>query len=376
MSSKLRLKIYYRCLIVSVVLLMLGGAMVLSSSAPYALQTTGDAFYYFKRQCLFFVFGLILFFYFRNLHYEKLRKAAKPLIIVSLILLVLVLFVGTEVKGAKRAISFGGFRFQPSELAKFALIVYLANFFARYEEQKKSRKSFLIPACVTGLMMVLLLKEPDFGSTMTVFAYAMAFMILGGVNWMIIIGTLLSFAPAVWYLINNKPYMWKRITGFLSPEKDPLGIGYHVIQALITIGSGGLWGVGLGRGRQKLEFLPEAHKDYVFAVIGEELGFMGCIAVMALFGTLIFTGFWLSRRIKDTFGRYLVFGISIYFGLQVFLHAGVTMSVLPPKGTTLPFFSYGGSSLVIAMAMLGVFFSLIRNAEFESDEPEMISEIL
>ncbi|HOK80117.1 MAG TPA: putative lipid II flippase FtsW [bacterium] len=376
MSSRQRLKIYYRCLIVSAVLLMLGGAMVLSSSAPYALQTTGDAFYYFKRHCLFFVLGLMLFFYFRNLHYEKLRKAAKPLIIVSLVLLVLVLFLGTEIKGAKRAISFGGFRFQPSELAKFALIVYLANFFARYEQQKKSKKSFIIPACVTGLMMVLLLKEPDFGSTVTVFAYAMAFMIVGGISWMIVAGTLFSFAPAVWYLIHNKPYMWKRIASFLSPEKDPLGIGYHVIQALITIGSGGLWGVGLGRGRQKLEFLPEAHKDYVFAVIGEELGFVGCIAVIALFGTLIFTGFWLSRRIKDAFGRYLAFGISIYFGIQVFLHAGVTMKVLPPKGTTLPFFSYGGSSLVIAMTMLGIFFSLIRNAELESEGPEMISEIL
>ncbi|MCM8825490.1 MAG: FtsW/RodA/SpoVE family cell cycle protein, partial [Candidatus Omnitrophica bacterium] len=192
----------------------------------------------------------------------------------------------------------------------------------------------------------------------------------------IVAGALFSSVPAAVYLIFNKPYMWKRIVAFLWPEKDPLGVGYHVIQSLISIGSGGLLGVGLGRGRQKMEFLPEAHKDYVFAVIGEEFGFAGAVFVLVSFGVIIFTAMWMSRRIKDVFGRYLAFGISMYFGIQIFIHVGVTIKILPPKGTTLPFFSYGGSSLIVALAMLGVFFSLIRNAQLQGDEPELISEIL
>ncbi|MCM8817566.1 MAG: putative lipid II flippase FtsW [Candidatus Omnitrophica bacterium] len=376
MSSRQRLKVYYKCLIASALLLVLGAAMVLSSSSSYALQHTGDPLYYFKKHCLFFVPGLCLFFFLRRMHYSKLRRYAKLLVLISLVLLILTLIVGTEVKGSKRSISIKGFRFQPSELAKFSLIIYLAHFFARYQEENKNKKVFIIPIAIAGLIMVLLLLEPDFGSTVTVFAYLMGFLIVSGINWLFVPATILSSIPAIIYLIKNKPYMWKRIVAFLNPEQDPLGAGYHVIQALISIGSGGIFGVGLGRGRQKMEFLPEAHKDYVFAVIGEELGFAGCVFVLFLFGIIIFTGFWLSRKIRDVFGRYLAFGISIYFGIQTFLHAGVTMKILPPKGTTLPFFSYGGSSLVVALAILGVFFSLIQNADFEDDEPELVSEIL
>lgn len=375
MSSRLRLKIYYKCLFASVMLLTIGAAMVLSSSASYALQHTGDIFYYFKRHCIYLIPGIFLFLLFRKLHYQKLRKVAKILVIVSLVLLILTLILGAEVKGSKRTIGFKGFRFQPSELAKFSLIIYLAHFFARYEEEKKSKKVFLVPFVITGLIMGLLLLEPDFGSTATVFAYLMGFLIVAGINWFFVFGALLSAVPCVFYLIQKKPYMWKRIVAFINPEQDPLGIGYHVIQALISIGSGGLFGVGLGRGRQKLEFLPEAHKDYVFAVVGEEMGFVGAVFILFLFGIIVFTGFWLSRKIKDVFGRYLAFGISMYFGVQVFLHAGVTMKLLPPKGTTLPFFSYGGSSLVICLAILGVFFSLIKNAEIE-DEQEIVADII
>lgn len=376
MSSRQRLKIYYRCLVASVLLLILGSAMVLSSSSPYALQHTGDPFYYFKKHCLFLIPGLILFFLFKNLHYSKLRPLAKMLVLISVSLLFLTLIFGAEVKGSKRSINIGGFRFQSSELAKFSLIIYLAHFFARCEEEKKNRKAFIIPVVVSGVMMVLLLKEPDFGSTVTVFSYLMAFLIIGGINWLFIPATILSAIPAVIFLIKKEPYMWRRILAFIKPEQDPLGAGYHVIQALISVGSGGIFGVGLGRGRQKMEFLPEAHKDYVFAVIGEEMGIIGCVLVLFLFGIIVFTGFWLSRKIKDVFGRYLAYGISIYFGIQVFIHAGVTVKILPPKGTTLPFFSYGGSALVVALAMLGVLFSLIQNADFEGDEPELVSEIL
>ncbi|MCM8824688.1 MAG: FtsW/RodA/SpoVE family cell cycle protein, partial [Candidatus Omnitrophica bacterium] len=217
MSSRQRLRIYYKCLIFSTLLIIFGAAMVLSSSSPYALQHTGDPFYYFKKHCLFLIPGLMLFYCFRNLHYEKLRKIAKLLVIVSVFFLILTLFIGTEVKGAKRSINFKFFNFQPSELAKFALIIYLAHFFARYEEEKKSKKVFIIPFVITGVMMSLLLLEPDFGSTVTIFAYVMGFLIVAGINWFIITGMLLSSVPAVVYLIHKKPYMWKRIIGFINP---------------------------------------------------------------------------------------------------------------------------------------------------------------
>ncbi|MCM8764151.1 MAG: FtsW/RodA/SpoVE family cell cycle protein, partial [Candidatus Omnitrophica bacterium] len=280
----------------SVVLIICGAAMVLSSSSPYALQRAGDPFYYFRKHCLFLIPGTLLFFYFRNLHYQKLRKFAKALVLVSLALLMATLIFGTEVKGSKRSINCKAFKFQPSELAKFSLIVYLAHFFARCEEERRNKKVFVIPVAITVLMMLLLLLEPDFGCTVTIFAYLMSFLIVAGINWFIAAGALLSSVPAVVYLIHSKPYMWKRIAAFMDPDKDPLGVGYHVIQSLISIGSGGFLGVGLGRGRQKMEFLPEAHKDYVFAVIGEELGFAGAMFFLILFGVIIFTALWLSRR--------------------------------------------------------------------------------
>ncbi|HRV05004.1 MAG TPA: putative lipid II flippase FtsW [Candidatus Ratteibacteria bacterium] len=375
MSSRTRLKIYYRCLIASAILLVGGCAMVLSASAPYALQTTKDAFFYFKRHCIFFVVGLFLFFYLQNLHYSNLKKIGKWLIIFSIILLVMTLFVGTEVKGAKRSIGFKGFGFQASELAKFAIVIYLADFFSRFSQREKSRKEFFIPIIVCGIIMLLLIAEPDFGSTMIVFSYLMAFLIVAGINWKVIAGMFLSCIPAVWYLIHFEPYRWKRIIAFLWPERDPLGIGYSVIQALISVGSGGIFGVGLGRGRQKLEFLPEAHKDYVFAVLCEETGFIGACFILFLFLTIIMTALWFSNKIKDTFGKYLAFGIGVYFGTQVFLHTGVVVKILPPKGTTLPFFSYGGSSLVMSMVVLGVLFSIIKNAEIEDRSDVFVHDV-
>ena len=350
--------------------------MVLSSSAPYALQVTGDAFFYFKRHCLFFIPGLFLFFFLKNYHYTKLKRFSKLLIVVSIILLLITPIVGTRVKGAKRSIGFKGINLQPSELAKFALVIYFADFFARFKQQKKSKKEFFIPSAVCGLIMLLLMAEPDFGSTIIVFLYLMAFLIVSGLPWGVICGIFVGCVPAVWYLVHFEPYRWKRVLAFLWPEKDPLGIGYSVIQALISVGSGGFFGVGLGRGRQKLEFLPEAHKDYVFAVIAEETGFVGACFVLFLFATIIWTAFWFSHKTKDAFGKYLAFGIGIYFSIQVLLHTGVVVKILPPKGTTLPFFSYGGSSLVISMAMLGVFFNIIKNADIENQEDSFTLDAL
>jgi cell division protein FtsW len=374
MSSRERLRIYYKCLIVSIALLLFGSAMVMSASAPYALERTGDAFYFFKRHAIYFCVGLGFFFFFRAQPPIRLKRIGKYLLLISIVLLVLVLIVGHEVNGSRRSLGYSGIRFQPSELARFALIIYLADYLSRKRE-RISGVRLIKPAVVSGIIMLLLLLEPDFGSTFLVFLYTLTFFFLAGLNWKFIPGIVAAAMSGIVFLIKAEPYRWNRILAFFHPESDPQGIGYQVIQALITVGSGGWHGVGLGRGRQKLEFLPEAHKDYVFAVVGEELGFIGACAVLILFSALIISAFKISMRLRDPFARYLSCGIGFYFAYQVLLHTGVVVKILPPKGTTLPFFSYGGSSLVIGMAALGTLFGLIRYLEDEETDLELCTEI-
>ncbi|MCL5408720.1 MAG: putative lipid II flippase FtsW [Candidatus Omnitrophica bacterium] len=369
MSSKEWLKTYYNCLIVCVILWIWGMVMVMSSSTPSGIQNTGNAFYYFERQVIFFVLGLGLFMFFRNFQYQKLKKFSKPLILFSFLLLTGVIVLGHVVKGARRDIGFGSIGFQPSELAKVAFIIYLADFFSRKYGKQMILKDFTAPLVVLIFMMLLLIKEPDFGSTVLVFLYAAGLLFLAGINLKILFGFIGSFIPLAAVLIAMAPYRMKRIIGFLHPNQHPYGIGYQIIQSLISLGSGGIFGVGIGNGKQKLAFLPEAYKDYVFAIIGEETGLIGTLGVIVLFAILVLICLKVSRKTKDPFGKYLASGIGLYFGCQVILNIGVVIDLLPSKGTTLPFFSYGGSSLVMSMATLGVLFNLIKNLRNEEDLP-------
>ena len=367
MSSKEQLKIYYNCLIAALILIIGGSAMVLSSSTSFAIQNTGDAFSYFEKHLVFLAVGSCFFLFFQSFNYRRLRKWSKFILIVSFLLLIAVIVVGHRVKGAKRTIGYGSMRFQPSELAKLGLILYLADFFAKKKERIKP-KMLIAPLCVLGIMAILLMKEPDFGSTFLIFLYTLSFFFLAGLDWKIIAGCIGSFIPMAAALIYFATYRMHRIMGFLHPENDPHGIGYQISQSLISLGSGGLYGVGIGKGRQKLEFLPEAYKDYVFAIVGEEMGLIGTLCLLILFAMIVSSCFKLAKRLKDPFGKYLVSGIGVYFGFQVALHAGVVVNSLPPKGTTLPFFSFGGSSLIIGMVTLGIFFNIIRSLSEQKED--------
>jgi cell division protein FtsW len=349
--------------------------MVLSSSTPSGIQNTGNAFYYFEKQSIFFFLGLGLFMFFKNFPYQKLKKFAKPFVILSFFLLVGVIVLGHIVKGARRDIGFGPLEFQPSELAKVAFIIYLADFFSRKYGKKMVLKDFTAPLIVLVFMMLLLIKEPDFGSTVLIFLYAVGLLFLAGMNLKIIFGFIGSFIPIAVVLVAMAPYRMKRIIGFLHPNQHPYGIGYQIIQSLISLGSGGIFGVGIGNGKQKLAFLPESYKDYVFAIIGEETGLIGTIGVIALFTVLVLICLYVSRKTKDPFGKYLASGIGLYFGCQVLLNIGVVIDILPSKGTTLPFFSYGGSSLVMSMATLGILFSIIKGLRTEEEIPIISSPL-
>ncbi len=353
--------------------------MVLSSSTPSGIQNTGNPFYYFERQIAFFIFGLILFMFFKSFPYQKLKKFSKSFIIISFFLLAGVIVLGHVVKGARREIGFGSIGFQPSEFAKVAFIIYLADFFSKRYGKKMVLKDFMAPLIVLCFMMLLLIKEPDFGSTVLIFLYAVGLLFLAGINIKIIFGFIGSFIPVAGALVYMAPYRMKRIIGFLHPNHHPYGIGYQIIQSLISLGSGGIVGVGIGNGKQKLAFLPEAYKDYVFAIIGEETGLIGTIGLILLFTALILICLKIARQIKDPFGKYLASGIGLYFGCQIILNIGVVIDLLPSKGTTLPFFSYGGSSLVMSMATLGILFNIIKSAEKEEEiplfKPDFFSEV-
>ena len=375
MSSKEWSALYYRCLIVCVILWVWGMVMVMSSSTHSGIENTGNPFHYFERQLLFFVLGFGLFMFFRSFPYQKLKKFAKPMVLLSFLLLTAVIVLGHVVKGARREIGFGSIGFQPSELAKVAFIIYLADFFSRKYGKQMILKDFTAPLVVLVFMMFLLIKEPDFGSTVLIFLYTVGLLFLAGINLKIIFGFIGLFIPLAGVLVVMAPYRMKRIIGFLHPNQHPYGIGYQIIQSLISLGSGGIVGVGIGNGKQKLAFLPEAYKDYVFAIVGEESGLIGTIGIIILFAILVLVCLKVAMKIKDPFGKYLASGIGLYFGCQIILNIGVVIDLLPSKGTTLPFFSYGGSSLVMSMATLGILFSLIKSLRTEEDFPLLRSDI-
>jgi cell division protein FtsW len=291
------------------------------------------------------------------------RRFAYPILAISFIVLLLVLIPGIGVSrgGARRWILFPGFAFQPSELAKLALVFYLARSMAKKEEMIRTFSVGVLPhLIVTGLFAGMLLLEPDFGTALilTVLLYLMLF--IGGVRVPHLLATGLMALPALIYVMTQAEYRLRRLLTFLDPWSDAAGSGFHVIQSLIAFGSGQVWGRGLGESRQKLFYLPEAHTDFVYSVIGEELGLWGALMVLALFGVIIARGFQLTARIEEPFDQYLAFGLTVLLGLQALIHMGVVMGLMPTKGLVLPFISYGGSAMVINLMEAGILLGLSR----------------
>ncbi|MBN2428188.1 MAG: putative lipid II flippase FtsW [Deltaproteobacteria bacterium] len=354
-------------LLLAVVLSCLGVIMVYSASAVVAGERFADGFHFLKRQGLFLAVGFILMGIAMFFDYRHLRKTAIPMLILSLGLLVLILFpgMGREVNGAVRWFRLGGISFQPSELAKLALVIYMAHSLTKKKQKIKSfRMGFLPYMLVMATMLLLILMEPDLGSGMVLAAVGLLIMIIAGVKLRYLFSVVIMMVPFLYFAIMNVPYRRERILAFLNPWKAPDSYGYQIIQSQIAFEAGGLWGQGLGEGKQKLFYLPEAHTDFVFSVVGEELGFIGVLVVISMFLLLIIQGFRIALNTEDPFGRYLAFGLTVLLGLEAFLNVAVVLGLLPPKGMALPFLSYGGSNLVCSLVAVGILLSISsRNAE-------------
>jgi cell division protein FtsW len=332
-----------------------GTVMVFSAGAVFAAKRYGDAFYFLKRELVYALIGLCGFQVALRIDYGIYRRFAYPLLAASVLLLAAVLKLGPRVGGAIRWFRFGPLSFQPSELAKFALCVYLATLLARKAEQVKDFSvGFLPPLVVTGVLMGLLLKQPDLGTAVIFGAVALGLLFVAGTRTSYLILAVLVAAPAGWNFILSTPFRMRRMLAFLDPWAFRRDVGYQITESLISVGSGGVSGLGLGDGRQKLFFLPEAHTDFILSIVGEELGLCGILFVVAAFAVLVARGLRAALRARDPFGCYLAFGITAMFGLQALVNVGVVLGSLPTKGLPLPFISYGGTSLVASLFMAGV----------------------
>jgi len=338
-----------------------GLVMVYSSSAVSALSRTGDSFYYLKRQALAFALGIASCIGMLKLGYRRLAWLAYPALLVAVAVLIAVLVpgVGTTAGGARRWIRLPGFSLQPAEIAKLALVVYLAYSLAKKREKVKVFAVGFLPHClVTGLLIVLALAEPDFGTAVTMGLILFALLFAAGTKLSYLVGSMLAALPVLYHLVASSPYRMKRILAFMDPWAHRHDVGYQIAESLMSIGSGGVTGLGLGDGRQKLFFLPEAHTDFIFSIVGEELGLLGVALVIALYGVVVWRGFRASFNASEPFGAYLALGLTTLLGVQAVVNMMVAMGMLPTKGLTLPFVSYGGSSLVICLTATGLLLSI------------------
>jgi cell division protein FtsW len=340
-------------LLSAITLLGLGLVMIASASIGIAERQVGDPFYYLLRQGLFAAMGVALAFAAAQVPLKVWQTIGPLLLMLSGILLVALFIpgVGRSVNGSTRWLMLGPFNLQPSEMVKLTFIIYLAGYLVRRSEAVRNTVSgFLMPMSLVGIFAVLMLLQPDFGASAVVMATALGMMFLGGIRlWLF--GLLLAMAASALALLAiSSPYRMERLTTFLNPWADPFNSGFQLTQSLIAFGRGEWQGVGLGSSVQKLFYLPEAHTDFVYAVLAEELGLIGAALVVVLFGVLIWRIFRIGKCSAESgndFGSYLSYGIGLWLAMQAFINMGVNMGLLPTKGLTLPLMSYGGSSMII-----------------------------
>ncbi len=348
-------------LFVIFMLLGIGIVMVGSSSLEIAARKLDQPFYYLVRQMIYVGIGVTVAAALLRVPLTFWEKRGSYLLMFAVLLLILVLVpgVGREVNGSLRWLPLGIANFQPSELAKLFVIVYMAGYLVRHgDAMQTALGGFVRPMVVLTLICALLLAEPDLGAAAVILATAMAMMFLGGVRFSQFLVLIVLMVLVMAALTVSSPYRLERITAFMDPWADPFNSGFQLTQALIAFGRGEWFGVGLGGSVQKLFYLPEAHTDFLFAVISEEFGFIGGLTIIALFSFIVVRAFMIGRfaeKVGLRFASYLAYGIGVWIGIQAFINIGVNMGVLPTKGLTLPFMSYGGSSILvmcIAIALL------------------------
>ncbi len=353
----------------TMILIAIGIVMIYSASSIYALDVMKDSAYFLKRHLLYVFFGGALAYAVVSVNLNDLRKYSKRILIAWLVLMVLVLVphVGTSAGGARRWFKLLGFSFQPSEFLKLALIFYMADFLDRKKESLGDLKRTVLPALfVLGVCAGLVFLQPDLGTAVTIALVALILFFAAGFKILHLFSIVAAAVPALCYAMLAKPYRRKRILAFFHPWDDPRGVGFQIIQSFLALGSGGIFGVGLGRSQQKLFYLPESHTDFIFSIIGEELGFVGASAVVILFIVFIFAGMSIVFRSKNFFSQLFALGLVSLIGFEAVINIGVSLGALPTKGLSLPFISYGGTALMANMMAMGLLIR-ISNEAIEDD---------
>ncbi len=351
--------------IITLSLLSLGIVMVFSASSVTAYHELGDAYHYLKRQSLWAAIGLVALVICMNIDYHLWARLADPLIVVSVIALVVVLVpgVGITISGSRRWLGVGPARVQPSEFAKLSMVIFLAEYLSTSPDRVKSViRGILVPLILVGICVLLVLREPDLGTCIGMAAVAWLMLLTAGGSPGWLVGLAAMTAPVIYLYARHDPVRMRRLTSFLDPWADPLDSGFHIIQSLLALGSGGLVGTGLGLSRQKFYYLPEQHTDFIFAIIGEELGFLGAALVVFLYALFAWRGFRASLNSPDSFGSLLAAGITIMVALQAAMNIAVVTGSIPITGITLPLISSGGSSLVPMLAGIGILLNITRRA--------------
>ncbi len=363
--TKGKSKINYSILVPTIALLLIGLSTLWSASTAESQQNYGNSSYYLIHQLTRGVLlGLIGMYFFSKFDYQKLKKPAGIFIAAVLVLLVLVKMpgLGVTANGATRWISFGPIFFQPAELAKLALVIYLAAWTAKPNKGSSNNfwESIFPPLLILGVMSLLVIWQPDLGSTISLVSIAMAMFFAGGAKLKYLAWVTASGIVGILGLAWLEPYRLQRLTVFLNPGGDTLGIGYQINQALIAVGSGGLFGYGYGFSRQKHFYLPETINDSIFAIIAEELGFIRVTLILLIFAFLLYKCLQVALKSNDNFGRMLAFGITAMIGINVIINVGAIIGLIPLTGIPLPFFSYGSTAMVIALSVIGILLNISK----------------
>ena len=347
-------------------LLMIGLVMVLSASSIRSFNMFGSSFYFFKRQLITVGIGLIAMFILMKIDYHLYKKLSKIILFGTFLLLVIVLIpgIGQFRGGSRRWIDLGLFGFQPSGVAKLGIIIYFSHYLSKKRDQLDDFFNGILPALIIlGAVFFLILIEPDLGTAITIVINSFILIFVAGAK--ILHMTFLGFTGsiAILYFIFSSDYRRERFTAFLNPWEDPLDSGYHIIQSLLALGTGGFFGVGIGNSKQKFLYLPEPGTDFIFAVLGEELGFLGVFIVIILYLLFFWRGIRTAYRAPDLFGTLLAIGITSMIIIQVFINIGVVSATIPVTGITLPFISYGGSSLLVMLSGVGILLNISSKAK-------------
>lgn len=346
----------------------IGIIMVYSASSSISMETHHTLYYYMKKQALFLCISLCVMFVTASFPYKLYRSFSYIILFFAIGLLVAVLFPGLNIKagGAQRWLNLGGFTFQPAEFSKLALILFLGYSLSKKQDMIKMFSVGFVPhAFIFALFAGLIIIQPDFGTIVVLGMITWGMMFIAGVRITHLLLPVPLLIPVIYFLVYKVEYRLDRILAFLNPWEDPYNTGYQITHSLKAFGSGGIFGKGIGLGMQKMHYLPEPHTDFIFSIIGEELGLIGVITVLFLYLILLLKGIQIAKTSTSLFGAITATGITLYIAIQVIINTGVALGVLPTKGLTLPFISYGGTSLMINMAAMGILMNIGASRDYE-----------